>query len=119
MKVLIIGAGAGGAAAVAELTKAGHQVSLWNRSAETLAPFKAIGGVRYEGVLGSGTAVPRLITSDLSEAIDDVEIAVVTLPTFSHAPVARAMAEAGWEQSRPVVLNPGHTGGALEFSNAY
>jgi opine dehydrogenase len=119
MRVLIIGAGAGGAAAVAELTKAGHQVSLWNRSAETLAPFKAIGGVRYEGVLGSGTAVPRLITSDLSEAIDDVEIAVVTLPTFSHAPVARAMAEAGWGQSRPVVLNPGHTGGALEFSNAY
>ena len=28
MKVLIIGAGAGGAAAVAELTKAGHQVTL-------------------------------------------------------------------------------------------
>ncbi len=36
--VAIIGAGAGGAAAVAELTLAGHEVRLWNRSAATLEP---------------------------------------------------------------------------------
>lgn len=119
MRVLIIGAGSGGMAAVAELTHAGHDVVLWNRSAETLAPLQAGGGVGFTGVLGSGLAVPRLITADLAAGIADVDVAVVVLPTFSHAPVARALAEAGWDAGRPVILNPGHTGGALEFSEAY
>ena len=118
MKILIMGAGAGGAAAVAELSNAGHVVSLWNRSAETLAPFQKLGGIRYEGVLGSGIAVPHLITPDIHSAIADAEIAVVTLPTISHAPVAHALADAGWG-NRPVILNPGHTGGALEFAHVY
>ena len=119
MKVSILGAGAGGAAAVAELTQAGHEVVLWNRSAATLAPFQALGGVRYSGVLGEGIARPRLITATLVEAIAGADAAVVTLPTFSHAPVARALAEAGWPSDRPVVLNPGHTGGALDFAQAW
>ncbi len=119
MRVAILGAGAGGAAAVAELTCAGHEVTLWNRSLDTLAPFHERGGVGYDGVLGEGLAVPQLITGDLSEAIRGVDAAVVTLPTFSHAPVARSLAKAGWPAEKPVVLNPGHTGGALEFACAY
>lgn len=119
MKISILGAGAGGAAAVAELTLAGHQVNLWNRSVETLAPFQLLGGVAYEGVLGEGIAVPHLITGDLRAATANVDAVVVALPTFSHAPVARALAQADWPADRPVVLNPGHTGGALEFAQAF
>jgi len=119
MKVLVLGAGAGGAAAVAELTLAGHDVVLWNRSSATLEPFRAAGGVEYEGVLGEGRAVPRAISADLGDAMRDVDAAVVTLPTFSHAPVARALGEARWPSDRPIVLNPGHTGGALEFAHAF
>lgn len=119
MKVLILGAGAGGAAAVAELTLAGHQVTLWSRSIETLAPFQGSGGVAYEGVLGCGVARAHLMTSDLKTAIGEADVAVVTLPTFSHASVARSLAAAGWPAERPVVLNPGHTGGALEFAHAF
>ncbi len=119
MNVLILGAGAGGAAAVVELTLAGHHVTLWNRSAETLAPFQQSGGVAYEGVLGEGRVPAKLMTTDIASAIREADAAVVTLPTFSHAPVARSLAEAGWPANRPVVLNPGHTGGALEFAHAY
>ena len=119
MKVAILGAGAGGTAAVAELTLAGHDVTLWNRSEQTLAPLIALGGVGYEGVLGQGIARPRAITGDIGEAIAGADVAVVALPTFSHAPVARALAEAGWPNTLPVVLNPGHTGGALEFAHAF
>src|SRR5690606_2955230 len=72
-----------------------------------------------EGVLGRHLIRPKLITADLAEAIKGAEAAIVTLPTFSHAPVARALAQAGWDRRRPVVLNPGHTGGALEFAHAY
>ena len=116
--VAVIGAGAGGAAAVAELTLAGHEVSLWNRSAPTLAPFQTLGGVAYDGVFGEGIARPRLITADLAEAIAGVDVILVCLPTFSHTAVARALAEIG-ATTLPVVLNPGHTGGALEFRQAF
>lgn len=119
MKVLVIGAGAGGMSAVAELAQAGHEVSLWNRSPDTLAPIQASGGVGYEGVLGSGRISPRVISADIKAAMVDCDVAVVTLPTFSHAAVAQTLAQAGWGSARPVVLNPGHTGGALEFAHAY
>jgi opine dehydrogenase len=118
MQVVVIGVGAGGASAAVELTLAGHDVVLWGRSADTVAPFQA-DGVRYEGVFGDGLVVPRLVTSDLGEATRDAEVAVVTLPTFAHANVARALASARWGRDRPVVLNPGHTGGALEFTASY
>lgn len=118
-RVAIIGAGAGGAAACAELAAAGHELRLWSRSRETLEPFLRIGGVEYEGVLGEGLARPRLITPDLGAAVEGVEAIVCTLPTFSHGEVAAALAGTGAARNTPVVLNPGHTGGALEFRHAF
>ena len=104
---------------MAELVQAGHDVALWNRSAATLAPFQKIGGVEYEGVLGVGLARPRLMTGDLAQALEGTEAIVCTLPTFSHAAVARALAAADMRSDIPIVLNPGHTGGALEFRAAF
>lgn len=119
MKIAVLGAGAGGAAAASELFLAGHDVHLWARSPETLAPHQAAGGVEYEGVLGTGLAKMARITSDVAAAIEDVDAAVIALPTFSHAPMAATLARAGWSAGKPVILNPGHTGGALEFSHAF
>ncbi|HKS84253.1 MAG TPA: NAD/NADP octopine/nopaline dehydrogenase family protein [Pseudolabrys sp.] len=119
MRVAVLGAGAGGAAMASELCLKGHVVAFWGRGQETLAPFQQRGGVGYEGVLGSGVARPALITKDLSHALRDAEVAIVALPTFSHAVMARAVASSKWPEDRPILLNPGHTGGALEFSEAY
>jgi opine dehydrogenase len=116
-KVAVVGAGAGGAAAVAELVAAGHEVAFWGRSPHTLAPFVEQGGVAYEGVLGSGLARPRLITGDLAAALEGADVVLVCVPSFAHADVARSLAQAGAKV--PVVLNPGHTGGALEVSQAF
>ncbi len=115
MRVTVLGAGAGGCAAVVELVNAGHDVALWNRSPETIAPLQRIGGIEYEGVLGQGVARPRLMTADFSAALGGSQAAICTLPTFSHAAVARALAVSGAACNLPIVLNPGHTGGALEF----
>jgi opine dehydrogenase len=115
MKVATIGAGAGGAAAVAELA-AIHEVKFWGRPT-AVAPFAAQGGVAYDGVLGEGFARPALITSDLAAAVDGADAILICLPTFAHADIARALAGLG--AIAPVVLNPGHTGGALEFSHAF
>lgn len=118
MKIAVIGGGAGGAAAAVELSLAGHDVTLWSRAAETVAPFAAAGGIAYEGVLGDGrAAVP--CTNDLLSAIAGAEAAVVTLPTTAHRAVATALAGAAWPADRPVVLNPGHTGGVLEFTETW
>jgi opine dehydrogenase len=116
-KVAVVGAGAGGAAAVAELVGAGHDVRFWGRSPATLAPFVEQGGVAYEGVLGQGLARPKLITGDLAAAIDTADAILVCLPTFALGEIARELAGIG--AKAPVVLNPGHTGGALEVRQAF
>jgi opine dehydrogenase len=116
-KVAVVGGGAGGAAAVAELVAAGHEVRFWSRAAQTLAPFQAQGGVAYEGILGEGVAKPERMTTDIADAVDAADVILVCLPTFAHGAIARALAAVG---SRvPVALNPGHTGGALEFREAF
>src|ERR1700681_4955349 len=102
-KVAVVGAGAGGAAAVAELISAGHDVRFWGRSPQTLAAFQEHGGVGYEGVLGSGLAHPTLISGNLPETIDGADVVLVCLPSFAHADIARALAQAG--AGAPVVLN--------------
>lgn len=119
MKVAVLGAGAGGAASVAELVLAGHDVSFWGRSEPTIAPHVDLGGVAYEGKLGAGIAKPMWIGTNLAEAIAGVDVAVVALPTFSHSGIATALSKAGWLNDKLVVLNPGHTGGALEFSESF
>ncbi|MDZ5454366.1 NAD/NADP octopine/nopaline dehydrogenase family protein [Labrys sp. ZIDIC5] len=119
MKVAVLGAGAGGAATVVELVQAGHDVHFWARSAETLEPHVRLGGIAYDGKLGEGTAAPALMTTDLGAAIAGAQVAIIVLPTFSHGPIATALAAAGWPSTKPVILNPGHTGGALEFAESF
>lgn len=116
-KVAVLGGGAGGAAAVVELVAAGHEIQLWSRAAPTIAPFQAQGGVAYDGILGDGLARPALMTCDLTAAIDAADVILVCLPTFAHASVALSLARIG--ARAPVVLNPGHTGGALEFHHSF
>ena len=100
-----------------ELTQKGHDVSFWNRSAETIASFQEIGGVSYEGALGEGKAVPRLVTTDLPAALDGVDLVIVCLPAVAHEKIALAMAELLCDV--PIVLDPGGTGGALLFRRAF
>ena len=116
--VAILRAGAGGAAAAVELVSAGHEVRLWNRSAATLAPFERVGGIEYDGVLGDGVVTPQLITADLGAATAGADVLLVCVPTPGHATIARMLTEAG-VCDVPLVLNPGHTGGALEVAQIF
>ncbi len=117
MKIAVVGGGAGGAAAVAELVSAGHEVRFWSRSQETLAPFQAQAGVAFDGIMGAGLAKPSLMTCDLAEATDGADLVVICVPTLVHKDVAHALAR---NRSRvPIVLNPGHTGGALEVRQTF
>ena len=85
---------------------------------ETLAPLQNLGGVRFEGVFGEGVARPsRSPTACRSRSAARCHRRCA--PTHSHGAIAQALAAFGWPADRPVILNPGHTGGALEFETAF
>lgn len=113
--VAVFGGGAGGAAAAVELSQRGYTVRLWNRREETIAPYRA--GIRYEGVLGAGVLSPAVVTTDPREALFGAETVVVCLPALAHDQVAADLASLRIEL--PLVLNPGHTGGALHFREVF
>lgn len=118
MHVLVIGSGNGGLATAVELTLSGHEVTLYARSERTLAPLRAA-GIGYRGVLGEGRLRVARFSHDLAEAIDGADVAVIALPTFAHAGVANALVDYGWGGDRPIILNPGHTGGAFEVETVF
>ncbi len=118
MRVAILGAGAGGASAAVELVRDGHEVRLWNRSPETIEGFASAHGIHHVGVLGNGFTPVDLITTQLTLAADGADILLVCLPTLAHAALARSLVDADIVHI-PTILNPGHTGGALEFSHVF
>ncbi len=118
MRVAILGAGAGGASAAVELTRQGHQVRLWNRSASSIAGFVKSGGIKHAGVLGDGFTPLDCITTGLPLATEGADVLLVCLPTLAHAALAETLINAGIRHI-PTILNPGHTGGALEFSQVF
>ena len=109
--VAVLGAGAGGLSATVELTRAGHDVVLWNRNPSTVAPYTETGEVPYTGVFGDGSVHPALITTDLDMGVRGVDVVVVCLPSLAHASVFADLATLG--VSTPIVLNPGQTAAAL------
>jgi opine dehydrogenase len=57
------------------------------------------------------------MTCDLAEATDGADVVLICVPTLAHKDVADALART---RSRvPIVLNPGHTGGALEVRQTF
>lgn len=109
--VAVLGAGAGGLSSAVELTRAGHKVRLWSRNPQTTAPYADRRAVPHCGVLGEGVVTLAAVTTDLGVALERAEAVVVCLPALAHAAVFSDLA--GLSCAVPVVLNPGHTGGAL------
>ncbi|TZE81590.1 NAD/NADP-dependent octopine/nopaline dehydrogenase family protein [Calorimonas adulescens] len=114
MKFAVIGAGNGGQAMAAHLSIMGFDVTLYNRSPEKIERLRQRGGITLEGeVEGFGT--PDL-TSDIREAVKDADIIMVTVPASGHRDIAYAVIPY-LKDGQVIVLNPGRTGGALEFNN--
>ena len=103
--------------AAVDLTLRGHEVYLWNRSQATLDPLRAAKGIKYEGVLGEGMIEIAGMDHDLAGTLSAADAVVVTLPALAHEHVAEGLA--GLECMLPVILNPGHTGGALHWRTIF
>ncbi len=98
-------------AATVDLTLRGCEVIWWRR---TLPPRPSSGfRLEYHGVFGEGELAVRC-TDDVSVGIGDADGVLVCLPSTAHRDVAHHLARVGCEA--PVVLAPGHLGGALEVA---
>lgn len=106
--VAIIGAGNGGCAAAVDLTQRGFNVRLYGRSAATVAPLQARGGIAHEGVLGDGFTAFSLITTEPAEAMRDADAVVLMGPTQAHASIAETVAPY-LHPEQILFAAPGHT----------
>ena len=111
----VVGAGHGGQAMAAHLALQGFRTRLYNRRAHRLYPIRVRGGIELDGEV-RGFARLEQATTDLRKAIDGADVIMVVVPAFAHAAVARAMAP-HLASGQVVLLNPGRTGGALEFAH--
>jgi len=112
----VIGAGHGGKTMAAHLALMGFAVTLYNRTPDNVALIKARGGIDLASRNGGPRGFGQLerVTSDLAEAIRESEIIMVVVPATAHKSIA-AHAAPHLMNGQIVVLNPGRTGGCLEF----
>ena len=114
--VAILGAGHGGCAAAADLTRRGFEVRLHARRDERLAAIRAHGGITARGIF-EGTEIPALLTTDVAAAVDGADLVMLVVPSVAHGWYAEALAGV-LAPGVPVFLDPGHTGGGLHFRAA-
>jgi opine dehydrogenase len=109
----VVGAGNGGLSMAGHLGIMGFEARLYNRTDAKLAGVRWHGGIEVEGAIeGFGPIV--MATSDMTEAITGADVIMVVTPSTAHRSLAQAMASR-LSDGQIVVLNPGRTGGALEF----
>lgn len=111
--IAIMGAGHGGFAAAADLSRRGFSVRLHARRNEALKPIRDQGGIIARGI-HDGLVPVALLTTDVAKAIDGADLVMLVVPSVAHGPYAEVLAPL-LRPDLPVFVNPGHTGGGLHF----
>jgi opine dehydrogenase len=113
----VIGSGHGGKAMAAHLGMRGFPVRLYNRTAERLKAIKIRQGIGLTlHDQEEGFAPLELTSSDIGFAVRDSKVIMVVIPATGHREIAEKCAP-HLRDGQIVLLNPGRTGGALEFKN--
>jgi opine dehydrogenase len=111
--IAVLGAGHGGCAAAADLGLRGLSVRLHARNEERLEALRRQGGVKITGI-HDGLVPVDLITTNLADAVRDANLIMLVVPSVAHEFYARGLAPL-LKEDQTVFLNPGHTGGGLNF----
>ncbi|MGQ9560276.1 MAG: NAD/NADP octopine/nopaline dehydrogenase family protein [Candidatus Oleimicrobiaceae bacterium] len=113
LKFCVLGAGHGGLAMAGHLALMGFHVNLFNRGRRRIQPVQERGGIRLEGEV-KGFGKVALASTDIAECLQGVDVLMVVVPATGHRYMAEVCAP-HIKGQQIVVLNPGRTGGALEF----
>lgn len=113
--IAILGAGHGGRAMAADLAARGFRVRLYNRTQSHIDAIQARGGIELHLEEDKHVFGPLdLVSNDIREVIEGCRVLMVVVPASGHIDIARTLAP-HLEDGQMIVLNPGRTGGALEF----
>lgn len=115
----VLGAGHGGTAMAGHLSLLGFNVSLYNRSADRIRAIQEGGGIEIianSDNIPHGFANLKIVTSNMEEAVNGRDVIMVVVPATGHRFMAEQLAP-HLVDNQIIVLNPGRTGGALEFLN--
>lgn len=112
--IAILGAGNSGLAMAAHLAMEGHQVRLWNRWSDVIEPLLQTTCIKANGVL-NGEAHLALVSSNIKEVVNGASIIQVTTPANAHSDIAELISPYATDDML-IVLNPGRTFGAIEFT---
>ena len=116
LQIAVIGAGHGGKSMAADLAIKGFSVRLYNRTAAHIEAIKLRGGIQLLSEDGRERFGPLArVTANMAEAIEDAHLIMVVIPACGHRDIA-LQAAAHLKDEQVLVLNPGRTGGALEFT---
>ncbi|HIC89875.1 MAG TPA: NADP transhydrogenase subunit alpha [Anaerolineae bacterium] len=114
LKVAILGAGNGAHAMAGHLGMKGIPVRLYNKFEEEIIAMRQRGGVTLEGAV-EGFGPVELATTDPASVIGWADVIMVVVPAFVHRFMGEICAP-HLHDGQTVILNPGRTGGALEFA---
>ncbi|MBI4280561.1 MAG: NAD/NADP octopine/nopaline dehydrogenase family protein [Armatimonadetes bacterium] len=116
--VAVLGAGNGGLATAADLTRRGCRVHLYDLP-EFAAPLEPVreAGIRVHGALPEAVYRPALITTEIAEALDGVSVALLIAPAFAHPRLAEVVLPP-LRDDQVLLLYPGAVGGAMEVYQA-
>ena len=115
LKFCVLGAGHGGLAMAGHLAIMGFKVNLYNRGRKRIRPVIQRKGIKVEGEI-EGFGKIELASNHVKECLDGADILMVVVPAIGHRFIAEICAPY-LKESQVVILNPGRTGGALEFFN--
>lgn len=112
-KYAVIGTGNGGQAIAGWLSMKGYFTTLYGRNRNVVDQLNQCGCIKLRGCI-DGIGSPDIITDNLETAIEKSDIIMVTTTANAHSELAQRMAPS-LRDGQFIVLNPGRTGGALEF----
>ncbi|MGB2764778.1 MAG: NAD/NADP octopine/nopaline dehydrogenase family protein [Candidatus Aminicenantaceae bacterium] len=115
LKFCVLGAGHGGLAMAGHLAIKGFKVNLYNRGRKRIRPVIQRNGIKVEGEI-KGFGKIELASTHIKECIDGADVLMVVVPAIGHRYIAETCAP-HLKENHIVILNPGRTGGALEFHN--
>lgn len=115
LKFAVIGGGHGGQGIAAYLGYMGHKVKLYNRTLEKVEKIQEQGFIELEGNI-SGKGHVDLVTDRIDQAVAGTDVIMIAVPASAHKHIAKLIAPY-ISDGMYIVLNPGRTGGALEFQN--
>ena len=115
LKFCVLGAGHGGLAMAGHLAIKGFKVNLYNRGQSRIKPVIQRKAIKVQGEV-QGIGKIELASTNIQECIKGVDVLMVVVPAYAHRHIAEACATY-LKENQVVILNPGRTGGALEFYN--